>query len=230
VQIESCSLDQAEDAVANLAALHAPRWNDSALPEMKGMGLADPASAQFVGEIFATAVDEFIVRFDALGDEDAATLHRCAEAISSWLLTRPVPYAVVHGDYRLDNLMFPPSGRGVSALDWQTVGVAPPGRDLGYFLGTALRPENRRRWEGDLVSLYFDEVSRRGVQEYSGSECFDDYRLGQLQGPFITILGCIYGATAERSPDADEMFISMATRSCAAIRELESLSLVQFTS
>jgi aminoglycoside phosphotransferase (APT) family kinase protein len=229
VQIESCSLDQAEDAVANLAALHAPRWNDGALPEMKGMGLADPASAQFVGEIFATAVDEFIVRFDSLGDEDTDTLHRCAEAISSWLLTRPIPYAVVHGDYRLDNLMFPPTGRGVSALDWQTVGVAPPGRDLGYFLGTALRPEDRRRSEGDLVSLYFDELRRRGVQEYSARECFDDYRLGQLQGPFITILGCIYGATAERTPDADEMFLSMAKRSCAAIRELESLSLVQHT-
>jgi hypothetical protein len=229
VQVESCSLNQAEDAVANLAALHAPRWNDSTLPEMKGLGLADAASAQFVGEIFAQAVDEFVVRFDALGDEDIDTLRGCAEAISPWLLTRPIPYAVVHGDYRLDNLMFPPTGRGVSALDWQTVGAAPPGRDLAYFLGTALRPEDRRRWESDLVSLYFEELRRRGVQEYSGSDCFDDYRLGQLQGPFITVLGCVYGATAERSQDADEMFISMAKRSCAAIRELESLSLVQYT-
>jgi hypothetical protein len=229
VQVESCSFNQAEDAVANLAALHAPRWNDSTLPEMKGLGLADAASAQFVGEIFAKAVEEFIVRFDALGDEDVHTLRGCAEATCPWLLTRPIPYAVVHGDYRLDNLMFPPTGRGVSALDWQTVGVAPPGRDLGYFLGTALRPEDRRRWEGDLVALYFDELRRRGVQEYSSNECFDDYRLGQLQGPFITILGCVYGATAERSPDADEMFISMAKRSCAAVRELESLSLVQYS-
>jgi len=229
VQVESCSLNQAEDAVANLAALHAPRWNDSTLPEMKGLGLADAASAQFVGEIFAKAVDEFVMRFDALGDEDIHTLHGCAEAISPWLLTRPIPYAVVHGDYRLDNLMFPPTGRGVSALDWQTVGVAPPGRDLGYFLGTALRPEDRRGWESDLVSLYFDELRQRGVREYSRSDCFDDYRLGQLQGPFITVLGCVYGATAERSQDADEMFISMAKRSCAAIRELESLSLVQYT-
>jgi hypothetical protein len=123
--------------------------------------------------------------------------------------------------------MFPPTGPGVSALDWQTVGVAPPGRDLGYFLGTALHPEDRQRHEHDLVALYFDELRRRGVQGYSSNECFDDYRLGQLQGPFITVLGCVYGATAERSQDADEMFISMAKRSCAAIRELESLSLVR---
>jgi aminoglycoside phosphotransferase (APT) family kinase protein len=227
VQIESCSLNQASDAVENLAALHAPRWNDVTLLEMKGVGLTDSASAQFVGEIFATAVDDFVARFDALGDEDIETLHRCAEAVCPWLLTRPDPFAVVHGDYRLDNLMFPPAGRGVFALDWQTVGVAPPGRDLAYFIGTALRPEDRPHWESDLVTLYFDELRRRGVQDYSPSECFDDYRLGPLQGPFITVLGCVYGATAERSPDADEMFISMATRSCAAIRELESLSLVR---
>jgi Ecdysteroid kinase-like family len=229
VQVESCSLSQAEDAVKNLAALHAPRWNDETILEMKGFGLTDTASAQFVGEIFANATDGFVARFDTLGVEDVETLHACAVAIGPWLLNRPSPYAVVHGDYRLDNLMFPPTGRGVHALDWQTLGVAPPGRDLAYFLGTALRPEDRQRDERDLVALYFDELARRGVQDYSATDCFDDYRIGQLQGPFITILGCIYGATAERSQEADDMFLSMATRSCAAIRELESLSLVQDT-
>jgi hypothetical protein len=227
VQIQSCSLDQAGDAVENLAALHAPRWDDISLLDIDGFRLTDEAGAQFVGEIFATATDGFVARFDALGHEDIETLHRCADAVRPWLLTRPAPFAIVHGDYRLDNLMFPPTGRGVFALDWQTVGVAPPGRDLAYFLGTALFSEDRRRHERDLVARYFDELTRRGVQGYSRDDCFDDYRLGQLQGPFITVLGCIYGATAERSKDADEMFLSMATRSCAAIRELESLSLVQ---
>ena len=133
----------------------------------KGFRLTDAASAQFVGEIFAKAVDDFVARFEAIDDEDVETLHGCAEAIGPWLLTRPAPFAVVHGDYRLDNLMFPPEGRGVSALDWQTVGVAPPGRDLAYFLGTALHPEDRRRCESDLVALYFDDLERRGVQGYS---------------------------------------------------------------
>ena len=228
VQIESCSLSQASDAVANLAALHAPRWNDSTLLELKGFRLTDAASAQFVGEIFANAVDQFVARFDAIDDEDIETLHGCAEAIGPWLLTRPAPFAVVHGDYRLDNLMFSPEGRGVAALDWQTVGAAPPTRDLAYFLGTALPSAERQRTESDLVALYFDDLRRRGVQGYSPNECFDDYRLGQLQGPFITVLGCVYGATAARSQDGDEMFISMAKRSCAAIRELESLSLVEY--
>ena len=60
----------------------------------------------------------------------------------------PTPFAVIHGDYRLDNLMFPPDGDGVVALDWQTVGVGPPARDIAYFLGTSLEragPAGRTR-------------------------------------------------------------------------------------
>lgn len=228
VQVESCSLGQASDAVKHLAALHAPRWNDSTLLEEERLRLMDGPTARFVGEIVEKATDEFVSRFDGLADEDIRTLRSCAAATCPWLLTRPAPYSLVHGDYRLDNLMFPAVGPGVFALDWQTVGVAPPSRDLAYFLGTALRVEDRRRHENDLVATYFEELRLRDVQGYSASDCFDDYRLGQLQGPFITILGCIYGATAERSQDADDMFLSMATRSCAAIRELGSLSLVQY--
>jgi hypothetical protein len=41
----------------------------------------------------------------------------------------------------------------------------------------------------------------------------------------ITVLGCIYAA-AERSERADAMFLAMTHRSCAAIRDLESLDLV----
>ena len=79
VQIESCSLSQAGDAVVNLAALHAPRWNDRTLLGIKGFRLTDAASAQFVGEIFAKAVDDFVARFDAIDNEDVETLHGCAE-------------------------------------------------------------------------------------------------------------------------------------------------------
>ena len=46
---------------------------------------------------------------------------------------------------------------------------------------------------------------------YDADRCFDDYRLGQLQGPFITTLGAAY-ATAVRTEAADRMFVAMATR------------------
>ena len=53
----------------------------------------------------------------------------------------------------------------------------------------------------------------------------DDYRVGLLQAPMITMLGAAY-ATAERSKQADAMFLAMACRSCAAIRDLNSLDLL----
>jgi hypothetical protein len=63
------------------------------------------------------------------------------------------------------------------------------------------------------------------VRDYSADECWDDYRLGQLQGPMITVIGCIY-AGSERTERSDTMFVAMAHRSCAAIRDLDSLELV----
>jgi hypothetical protein len=60
------------------------------------------------------------------------------------------------------------------------------------------------------------------VQGYDFDQCFDDYRVGQLQGPLTTVLGAML-ATAGASEQADRIFTVMATRSCAAIRDLGSL-------
>ena len=84
---------------------------------------------------------------------------------------------------------------------------------------------HRRATETDLVAAYHAEVAARGVEGYTVDRCFDDYRLGQLQAPMITTIGCMY-ATAERSEGADEMVLSMARRSCAAIRDLDALDAV----
>jgi len=123
------------------------------------------------------------------------------------------------------NLMFPPTGDAVAALDWQSVSVGAPGRDLAYFVGTTFEPEDRRRCEDDLVTAYHDELVARGVRDDDRDRCADDYRARHLQGPLITVLGAIH-ATAQRSERADRMFLVMATRSCAAIRDLHALDLV----
>ena len=121
--------------------------------------------------------------------------------------------------------MFDPDGDDVVAVDWQTVMIGLPARDVAYFLGTSLDAPVRAAVEQELVTAYHAALVSRGVADYSGQECFDDYRLGQLQGPMITMIGAAV-ATAARSAEADAMFLAMARRSCAAIRELDSLSLL----
>ena len=226
VQAEGCSPERAEAALHNLAGLHAPRWNDPTLLDLDFVDRVTPEGAAFLGDVASSATEEFVERYrDDLADEDVATLRASAAAITGWILARPEPFAVTHGDYRLDNLMFGSADDDVVAVDWQTVAVGPPLRDVAYFLGTSLDVEARRASEQHLVESYHAELCARGVTGYDVDRCHEDYRLGQLQGPLITTLGAIY-ATAVRSDAADRMFLAMARRSCAAIRDLGSVELL----
>ena len=227
VQVRGCDVQRAAGALRNLAGLHAPRWNDASLRDLDFLGnMMEGETAEFLGEVARSACEQFVERYrEELGPEDTATMLAAGKLITKWATASQEPFAVIHGDYRLDNLMFGADADDVVALDWQTMTLGPPARDLAYFLGTSLDIEARREAERDLVGLYHGELVRRGVRDYSFERCFDDYRLGLLQATMITSLGAIF-ATRERSAEADDMFMAMATRSCAAIRDLETLSLL----
>ena len=226
VQAEGCTVGQAEGAVRNLAGLHAPRWNDRTLLDLDFVRRSDATGAAHLSRLMQSSVPVFIEWYaDVLSAEDVATLRAVSDAIGAWIPARAAPFTLLHGDYRLDNLMFDPEGRDVVAVDWQTVMIGPPTRDLAYFLGTSLEAPRRREVERQLVTTYHDALVARGVQGYAPEQCFDDYRLGHLQGPLITVIGAVV-ATADRSPEADRMFLAMARRSCAAIRDLDALSLI----
>jgi aminoglycoside phosphotransferase (APT) family kinase protein len=213
--------------VRNLAGLHAPLWNDPSLFEHRDfLGAMTGDRAEFLGGITQSAAEVFCERYaDELG-ADAATLRASAALTGRWVGITTGVVALLHGDYRLDNLMFPEQGDGVIAVDWQTLTVAPPGRDLGYFLATSLHVDDRRAHQDALVAEYVDAVRRLGVTELTVDQCAAEVRLGLLQAPMITMIGAAY-ATAERSASADAMFLAMATRAAAALRDLDSLALVE---
>jgi hypothetical protein len=227
VQVDGCTPDEAADAVRNLAGLHAPVWNDRDLFD-HGDWLSSMTGSrtEFLGAITQDAAEVFVERYASeLGGDDVDTLCRAAALTARWGAIDTGVLALVHGDYRLDNLMFPERGDGVYAVDWQTLTIAPPGRDLGYFLATSLHVGDRRAHQDALVGEYVDAVCKLGV-DCSVEQCDVEYRLGVLQAPMITMIGAAY-ATADRSATADAMFLAMATRACAAIRDLDSFALVE---
>ena len=227
VQADGCTVDQAADAVRNLAGLHAPVWNAPSLfDQREWLTAMSGERAAFLGAITERAAEDFVARYGDELSDDTETLRRAAALTGRWAAIETGVQGLVHGDYRLDNLMFPERGDGVVALDWQTLAIGPPGRDLAYFLATSLQVGDRRAHERALVAEYVDELRRLGVEAYSFERCFADYRLGVLQGPMITMIGCAY-ATATRSPGADAMFLAMATRASAALRDLDSFALVE---
>ena len=226
VQAAGCSLEQADDAVRNLAGLHAPRWDDDSLFDLAFLQRPTDDRAAFLSELASSATDAFVERYETeLDADDVATLRAAADVMEHWLRSPPEHFAPIHGDYRLDNLMFPPHGGGRRRRRLADALGRAAARDLAYFLATSVDVAHRRAAEHDLVAGYHAELVARGVDGYPLDRCFDDYRLGQLQAPLITTIGCMY-ATAERSEEADRMFLAMARRSCAAIRDLDALDAV----
>jgi hypothetical protein len=55
-----------------------------------------------------------------------------------------------------------------------------------------------------------------------GSYC-NDYRFVMGEGPLVAVFGCAFGTRTDRG---DQMFAAMVARSCTAIRDLETFSLV----
>jgi len=224
-QVAGCTPDQARDAVVNLAGLHGPRWCDPSLLDVEGLALSGPDDAKMLADLYGPATEIFIEGLgDLLDTETAATLRECVGVAEAWSLARAERFGLVHGDYRLDNLMFPADGGpGVVALDWQTLSLGLPARDLAYFIGTGLLVEDRRAHEADLVAAYHEALVGHGVTDHDGEQCWDDYRFAMLQGPLVSVFGCAYGTRTERG---DRMFAAMVTRACAAIRDLGTLELV----
>jgi hypothetical protein len=223
-QLVGCTADQARDAAVNLAGLHGPRWCDPSLLDLDGVTLTDAEGARVLGELYGPATDIFL---DGLGGllaaEDHDTLRACVAVTEGWALARSERFGLVHGDYRLDNLLFPPGGGpGSVAVDWQTLSLGLPARDLAYLLGTGLPVADRRAHERDLVAAYHSALAGHGVAAYSAEQAWDDYRFAMLQGPLVSVFGCAYGTRTDRG---DRMFAAMVTRSCAAIRDLGSLEM-----
>jgi aminoglycoside/choline kinase family phosphotransferase len=225
-QIAGCPVDHAEAALVNLAGLHGPTWCDPDLASSPWLGRDPAITPEFMAPVLEVAVDAFTERFGAeLDHGETAVLDASRELLADWMFDHGERVAVVHGDYRLDNLLFPVDDPArVAAVDWQTTALGPPGRDVAYFLSTCLRVDDRRRHERDLVGAYHRALGDHDVAGYSLEQCLADYRVGMLHGPLIILLGRLTAGVTERG---DEMFRVMWRRSAAAIDDLGTLGLVR---
>lgn len=224
-QFAGASPEVALDAVTNLAGLHGPRWCDPTLAELEFLGAAGGAeSAAFLGELMVSATEVFVERYaERVSDPDATTLRDAAALMGPLLAARPERFSVIHGDYRMDNLLVAPDGT-VTAVDWQSISIGLPGRDLAYFLSTSLSVDGRRAREDELVRAYHEALLAYGVDDHPLEQCIDDYRFAMVSVPLFLVLGAAYGTPTERG---DAMFTALAERFCAAIRDHDSVELVR---
>ncbi len=226
-QLTGCSLDQARDAVRELAKLHGPRWDDPTLDEIDwiehdtggadaGAGLAVMWQMFFPGWAGTyrshLSADEF-----ELAEQFGAM-------IGAWRGGRTGPKAITHGDYRLDNMLFatPDGGPPVTVVDWQTPAHGSPITDLSYFIGAGLLPADRRAHERELVSVYLEALS---AYEISLDEAWvwEQYRRDAFAGLTVAAMASQIVTLNDRS---EAMFGAMAQRHLRQALDLDSLSLI----
>jgi aminoglycoside/choline kinase family phosphotransferase len=227
-QIAGCTPEEAQLAVDAIAGLHGPSWCDPAWLGLASISMPKPgdeAAAKGLGDVSVMAADITIEKLGPrMSTEDRETLRAAMGLVTPWLLAEPQRFSLMHGDYRLDNLLFDPDRTRITVVDWQTMGVGLPTRDLAYFTATSLVPEMRAEIERELVARYHEALEGYGVTGYDADTCWRDYRLGVVQAPLISALGFAFAASTERG---DEMMLAMFHRGCRAIRELETLELIK---
>jgi aminoglycoside phosphotransferase (APT) family kinase protein len=146
-----------------------------------------------------------------------------ADHAQRWWERPAHPFALLHGDYRLDNLLFSDAAgeASVVAVDWQSCSLGNPLRDAAFMIVTGLSVADRRRAERDLVNNYWDALQAFSVTEYDRDQCWQDYRHSVFHAPVVTVFGA---SAAKPSARGDQMFTVMAERSAAAIADLDALS------
>jgi phosphotransferase family enzyme len=220
-QIAGCTVDEAAEVIPELAALHGPRWGDPALLALEWLGRPDSESATGFNQLVQMLYPGFVERYAERVEPDVAELAaRFVATLDRYLAHRAMPWTVVHGDFRLDNLMF--GGPRVAVLDWQTVRLGPAMSDVAYFIGSALQPEDRRANEESLVREYHAAlVATGGSIEWD--DCWRGYRLRGFDG---LLMGIIASMLVGRTDRGDDMFMAMVNRHGRQLIDLESERLI----
>ena len=110
------------------------------LVEIHAVDVNAPGVADFIRP--GSYLERQVRRFTELWSVNQTRELPAVVEVGEWLaanLPEPAPLAVVHGDYRLGNMMVAGS-RIVAVLDWEMGAVGDPRADVGYLLATYSEP------------------------------------------------------------------------------------------
>lgn len=222
-QIDGCDLDTTRVSVLELAKLHAPLWGDPVLGEMAWLDRSTAENEAFYLQLLPMLHGGFNDRYgERLAPELRAVGDAVVARLADYIAYRPDPLTVVHGDFRLDNLLFN-GASPVVAVDWQTATRGPALTDVAYFLGTSPTTDVREANEATLVREYHEALIARGVADYDWDRCWHDYRRFAFAGYLMAVGASMLVAPTDRG---DLMFLAMAERSCRMALHHDTLSLL----
>ncbi|QPC99930.1 phosphotransferase family protein [Qipengyuania soli] len=226
-QIAGCGIEDARHAMRQAAAIHAPSWGREDL--LQAAWIQPPASlGETIAGLYPQAQAVFRERYaDSLEPELMRICEELAEAAPIWFHRTEPPKCIVHGDFRLDNMLFDIGGGAepIAVLDWQTVTIGNALTDVAYFMGCGIGEKLWRDNEDELLDLWLAEMTAHGV-ELTREEVWDDYRRGVLHGVSTAVFSAAF---VERTARGDDNFLSMARGSCSLALARDSIGALKET-
>src|SRR4051812_7175065 len=138
------------------------------------------------------------------------------------------PATIVHGDYRLDNMILSPDGDVRAVLDWELCTLGDPLADVGLLVVYWTRPVGVApgKYDGfpsadDLVARY-GEVSGRSLSELDFYVAFGYWKLAAiLEGVYARYVSGAYG---DAPGDVDDMPQGVGQLAEASLERLDQLA------
>ncbi|MGV9798012.1 DUF7064 domain-containing protein [Mycobacterium sp. NPDC003449] len=219
-EIRGATVEQAALALAELGRVHGPILGDAALAQAQWLNRDAPVTQAMISGLYAA----FAERYDTLiTPEHRRVCERLVESFDAYLAAEGEPgrpQGLVHGDYRLDNMLFgePGADRPLTVVDWQTVTWGPALTDAAYFLGCALPVQQRRDHYDTLLRAYHDALGPDSPLS------LDQVRDGvRRQSFFGVMMAIISSMLVERTERGDQMFMTMLDRHCSHVLDTGAL-------
>lgn len=222
-EIRGATGEQAVLAVSELGRLHGPLLGDPALAGAQWLNREAPVTAELLGALYAGFTERY---YQSLTPEQSTVCDRLVAGFDEYLAAEGAPdrpMGLVHGDYRLDNLLFGQAGadRALTVVDWQTVTWGPALTDLAYFLGCALPVATRREHYDGLLSAYHQSLGAEPA--LSSADVRDGVRRQSFFGVMMAIVSSMLVVRTDRG---DEMFMTMLARHCAHVLDTDALAIL----
>jgi hypothetical protein len=222
-EIRGATVEQATLALEELAQLHAPALGNQTMAQAGWLNRESPMNQALIGQLYAGFVERY-------GDQiEAGHREVCERLVSSfdgYLAAEGAADRVqglVHGDYRLDNMLFGQAGadRPLTVVDWQTVAWGPAMTDVAYFLGCALPDDLRREHYDGLLRAYHDALGPDAP--ISLEEVRDGVR---RQSFFGVVMAIVSSMLVERTERGDLMFMTMLRRHAQHVLDTGALEVL----
>lgn len=217
-EIRGATLADATLALSQLGRLHSPLIGSATLAEADWLNRETPINQELITALYAGFDDRY---GDAITASQRDVCGRLVEAFDAYAAQESDRLnGLVHGDYRLDNMLFgrPGSLRELTVVDWQTVTWGPAMTDVAYFLGCALPTEVRRTHYDELLTAYHRGLGPQ--PPLTSDEVREGVRRQSFFGVMMTIVSSMLVARTDRG---DEMFLTMLGRHCSHVLDTGAL-------